>query len=177
MVNKTTAFVEKIKEETKKGGEEVMLVPKIVYGTDRFGNKFIYFKVKDFTNNRYWDEPFVLMYQNPKVKKQNVVENQMKLIIDMIKRLYHTSSEKSFERPSVHFFIKGKKFSAKPKIESYYVQLVRTLLYELAGVEGFSVKGEVFEYHNSDLLTLPALLNHEEGRKNDNTQPSSKSKK
>lgn len=159
-------ILDKVISETNKGSEVfVSLVPKIIHGIDRLGNYFISFKAKDFISDSYLDDSYMLFYQNPR-NREELIKHQYELVINGIKKLYETGTERIFEgNPKSHFFIKGKLFKAKRKLELFYANMIRSLLDGLSSEEGFSVNGEVFEMKDEELIENPALLNYYKSKK------------
>lgn len=157
------AILAKVQDETNKT-EKKKLVPKLVYGIDRNDNFFIYFKMKDFSitdenpSGRYEDDSFVLLYQNPK-NIEDEVEQRQKEIIDWFKKEYNIGKERMFENnahPKRHFFICGKLFNTRKKINKFYINSIRKMLTTMN--DEHLLKG-IIDFPDLRFLEEPGLLN------------------
>jgi len=100
--------------------QEILVVPKIVYGIDNKGYAFIYFKMKDFNNNSYLKQAFIIMYQD--VNIPGVMERK-NTIMEWIQKHFETGSIRNFKSKN-HFFIKKKLFRNFSKIVKFYDNII-----------------------------------------------------
>jgi hypothetical protein len=124
-----------VQEETDKTNKK-SLVPKIVYGKDKNGNNFVYFKMKNFNTGSYESDSFVLLYQNPKGVEADVEQRQDD-IINWFMNEYETGEPREFgENGQVrrHFFIKGKLFRTRAKMDKFYINSIKKLLVTLSNI-------------------------------------------
>lgn len=110
------------------------LVPKIVYGQDSKGYFFIYFKLKNFTTEKYLDDFLILLYQAE--DKNGLVEERMKQVISAIRKTFDCSEIKEspiygkrnqFVQNKYYFFIKRKLFREVVKMMNFYKKMVQEL--------------------------------------------------
>ena len=165
-------ILKKVHEETDKSDLK-QLVPKLVYGVDRLGNYFIYFKMKDFSSDSYEDDSFVLMYQNPKNIEETTVKRQFD-IIEWFKKEYDTGKERSFGESDggdgslkKHFFIKGMVFKTRKKINKFYLNSVRRMISTLENK--FLIK-DIVDFQDNRFLEEPGLFNYVHSKTNDNSK-------
>ena len=166
------AILKKVHDETDKTDIK-LLVPKIVYGIDKRDNLFIYFKMKCFKSNSFEKDSFVIMYQNPKHNEEYVSARQ-KFIIDWFKKEYDAGKEREFGSgdglysvdSKRHFFIKGKVFKTRKKIDKFYLNSIRRLILEL---EPKTLIAGIKDFADGRFTEEPGLLNYVISESHDKT--------
>lgn len=137
------------------------LVPKIVYGQDSKGYFFIYFKLKNFTTEKYLDDFFILLYQAEDV--DGLVEKRMSEIVNIMIKKFDCSDvrespiygkRKQFIQNKYYFFIKRKLFREVTKMINFYKRTVQEIAQEFSWKElSDNVKNQ--DFMATGVLNLP----------------------
>jgi len=139
--------------------ERYSIVLKIVYGSDKMDNLFVYVKLKNFKSendeNKFLDKSYILMYQNPRGKYADDINKRQLDIIESIKEMFTISDEREFgDKKS--FFIKGKLFRELEKIDKFYVNLVMRIVIKF-GEDNFQSGIKIID--EQEMIEWPAILN------------------
>jgi len=135
------------------------IVLKVIYGSDKLGNLFIYIKLKNFKSeneeNMFLSKSYILMYQNPKGKYPDEIKGRQDLIIEIFKSIFSTSEEREFDDKK-SFFIKGKLFREIEKIDKFYFNLVKRLI---STIGADNVHPSTIQRDYDEMINSPAPLN------------------